>query len=54
MKVDEFKRFSPVFDEGVLSLLDARASVNAKDIVGGTAFRQVKAEIEKIKQEEGF
>jgi len=54
MKVDEFKRFSPVFDESVLSLLDARASVNAKDIVGGTAFRQVKAEIEKIKQEEGF
>ncbi len=54
LSLDEFKKFSDKFDEDILSLMSVEGSVNSRDIIGGTAREQVKREIKRIKEEEGF
>jgi len=54
LSLKEFKEFSPLFEEDVLSLMSLEGSVNSRDVIGGTSLRRVKEEIERIKREEGF
>ena len=54
LTLDEFRKFSDKFSEDVLNLMSVEGSVNSRNIIGGTARKQVEAEIERIKEEEGF
>jgi argininosuccinate lyase len=54
LSLEEFKKFSDKFDSDVLELMSLEGSVNSRNVVGGTATEQVKAEIERIREEEGF
>jgi argininosuccinate lyase len=54
LSLEEFKKFSDKFDRDVLELMSLEGSVNSRNVVGGTATEQVKAEIEIIREEEGF
>ncbi|MEO2083492.1 MAG: argininosuccinate lyase, partial [Desulfurobacteriaceae bacterium] len=53
LSLEELKQFSDAFEEDVLSLMSVEGSINSRNIIGGTATEQVKAEIERIKEEEG-
>ncbi|WP_457755263.1 argininosuccinate lyase [Thermovibrio ammonificans] len=54
LTLEEFKRFSDLFGEDVLSLMSVEGSVNSRNVIGGTAREQVLKEIERIKSEESF
>jgi argininosuccinate lyase len=54
LTLEEFKRFSDLFGEDVLSLMSVEGSVNSRNVIGGTAREQVLKEIERIKREESF
>ncbi|WP_456454987.1 argininosuccinate lyase [Thermovibrio sp.] len=54
LSLKEFKEFSPLFEEDVLSLMSLEGSVNSRNVVGGTSIQQVKEELSRIKEEEGF
>jgi argininosuccinate lyase len=45
----EYRRFSPLFDEGVLKL-DVRAAIEARDAPGGTSSRQVAAALRRARR----
>jgi len=45
----EYRRFSPLFDEGVLKL-DVRSAIEARDVPGGTSSRQVAAALKRARQ----
>jgi argininosuccinate lyase len=45
----EYRRFSPLFDEGVLKL-DVRAAIEARDVPGGTSSRQVAAALRRARR----
>jgi argininosuccinate lyase len=49
LSLEEYRRFSPLFDQDVISL-DARASIAARDVPGGTASARV-AEALKLARE---
>jgi argininosuccinate lyase len=44
LTLEEYRRFSTLFDESVLKL-DVQSSIEARDVPGGTASRQVRAEL---------
>lgn len=54
LTLEEFRKFSDKFEEDVLSLMSVEGSVNSRNVVGGTARKQVEEEIKRIKEEEGF
>lgn len=54
LSLKEFKEFSPLFDEDVLSLMSLEGSVNSRNVIGGTSIQQVKEELNRIREEEGF
>jgi len=45
----EYRRFSPLFDEGVLKL-DVRSAIEARDVPGGTSSRQVAAALKRARE----
>lgn len=45
LTLDEFKQFSPLFDERIYDVLQPEAVVNARNVYGGTATPQVSAAI---------
>jgi len=49
LTLKEYRRFSPLFDEGVLKL-DARAAIEARDVPGGTSSRQVAAALKRARR----
>jgi len=49
LKLEEFRKMSKLFGREVYKLFSLRASVEAKDVPGGTATLQVKRQIKKIK-----
>ncbi len=48
LSLEEYRRFSPLFDEGVFSV-NVDSSVNARDVPGGTASARVKKAIAEAK-----
>ena len=51
MSMDEFKSFSPEFDEDIYEKIDIRNCIKAKKSKGSTSFDSVKEQIENIKRE---
>ncbi|MGQ9573439.1 MAG: argininosuccinate lyase [Dehalococcoidia bacterium] len=49
LSLEEYRRFSPMFDEGVLKL-DVRAAIEARDVPGGTSSRQVAAALKRARR----
>ncbi|MNV98304.1 Argininosuccinate lyase [compost metagenome] len=47
LTLEEFKQFSPLFDEQIYAVLQPEAVVDARNVYGGTATVQVKAAIER-------
>lgn len=45
LTLDEFKQFSPLFDEAIYDVLQPEQVVNARNVYGGTATPQVQAAI---------
>jgi argininosuccinate lyase len=51
LTLEEFKQFSPLFDERIYEVLQPEAVVNARNVYGGTATVQVSAAIERAEAE---
>lgn len=51
LTLEEFKQFSPLFDERIYEVLQPEAVVNARNVYGGTATVQVSAAIERAQAE---
>lgn len=49
LTLDEYRQFSSLFDEEVYTVIDVDQVVNARDVRGGTARRQVRQQIDKAK-----
>ena len=49
LNIQDFKNRSDLFEDDIFALLSPEAGVDARDIPGGTARKQVKAAIAKIK-----
>ncbi len=49
LTLEDYRRFSPEFEEDILSL-DIRSSVEARDVVGGTAPKRVKAALAEARK----
>ncbi len=54
LSLEEFKRFSDIFEKDTLNLMSVEGSINSRNITGGTAKEQVLKELEKIENEEKF
>jgi argininosuccinate lyase len=50
LSLEEYCRFSPLFEEDVLARLDARAAIEARDVPGGTSPRRVAAALKRARQ----
>lgn len=50
LTIDEFKNFSPLFEEDVLNILNFENSINMKNSIAGTSLKNVKKEIERWKK----
>lgn len=50
LTMDEFKQFSPLFDDTIYEVLQPEAVVNARNVYGGPATVQVKAAIERAEE----
>jgi argininosuccinate lyase len=51
IKVDEYKKFCPSFDEDLYDLFDWVKSVNRHDVPGGTAFSRIEEEVKNLESE---
>ncbi|MCH6556491.1 MAG: argininosuccinate lyase [Chloroflexi bacterium] len=49
LSLEEYRRFSPAFEEDVLAL-DLRSAIEARDAPGGTSSRQVEAALKRARQ----
>lgn len=49
LTLEDYRRFSPEFQEDILAL-DVQTSIEARDVIGGTAPRRVKAALEEAKR----
>jgi argininosuccinate lyase len=49
LTLEEYRRFSPLFDQGVLKL-DVRSAIEARDVPGGTSSRQVAAALKRARE----
>ena len=47
LKIDEFKKFSVVFEDDIFGILNFEKSVDLKNSAGGTSLKNVKKEIER-------
>ncbi|MBW4840327.1 MAG: argininosuccinate lyase, partial [Paenibacillaceae bacterium] len=47
LTLEEFKQFSPLFDDSIYDVLQPESVVNARNVYGGTATPQVTAAIER-------
>jgi len=54
LTLDEFKQFSDNIDDDVFEALTFEASVNSKDVLGGTASNQVEVQLKRIKEQFGW
>jgi len=50
LKLEDWRSFSPLFDEDVMDAVDLDASVSARDVYGGTAYNRVVEQIELAKK----
>ncbi|MBP1932585.1 argininosuccinate lyase [Ammoniphilus resinae] len=50
LDLEEYKQFSPLFEEDIYAALDIDQVVNARDVLGGTAKPQVIKQIEYMQQ----
>ncbi len=50
LSLEEYRRFSPLFEQDVLGRLDARAAIEARDVPGGTSSRRVTAALKRARQ----
>ena len=50
LKINDFRRFSPVFDKDVYKIFDIRKSIESKNTLGGTATPMVKQQIKTAKR----
>ncbi len=50
LTLDEYRQFSPVFDEGIYKAIDLWECVNQRKVVGGPGEESVKLQIEKLKE----
>ena len=50
LTLEEYRRFSPLFDEDVLKL-DVRAAIEARDVPGGTSSQQVAAALKRARKQ---
>ena len=50
LTMDEFKGFSPLFEDDIYAAVSLETCVNLRDITGGTATAQVEKQIEKAKK----
>ena len=48
--LDELKRFNPMIEQDVFDVLTLEGSVNARDIIGGTAPAQVRFQVEQCRK----
>lgn len=51
LSLEEYRKFSPSFDEDVYEVFDYLKSVNSHDVDGGTALNRIKDELERIEEE---
>ncbi|TJY41978.1 argininosuccinate lyase [Cohnella pontilimi] len=51
LTLEEFKQFSPLFDESIYEVLQPESVVNARNVYGGTATAQVSAAIARAEAE---
>jgi argininosuccinate lyase len=49
LSLEEYRRYSPAFEEDVLSL-DLRTAIEARDAPGGTSPRQVEAALKRARE----
>ena len=49
MTMEEFKSFSPEFDNDIYEKISTRSCISAKKSNGSTSFESVKAQLEEIK-----
>jgi len=49
LTLEEYRSFSPLFDEGVLKL-DVRSAIEARDVPGGTSSQQVAAALKRARE----
>jgi len=49
LTLEDYRRFSPEFQEDILAL-DVQSSLEARDVIGGTAPRRVKAALEEARR----
>ncbi|MDO8616452.1 MAG: argininosuccinate lyase [Dehalococcoidia bacterium] len=49
LSLEEYRRYSPLFDEAVLNL-DPRSAIEARDVPGGTAPRRVQAALQQARR----
>ena len=54
LSLEEFRRFSPLIDEGVYRHLDLEHAVRRRSLPGGTAPERVKEAIKRAKGELGL
>lgn len=50
LTLEEFKQFSPLFDESIYEVLQPETVVNARNVYGGTATAQVSAAIGRAEE----
>ncbi len=50
LTLDEYRQFSPVFDEGIYKAIDLWECVNQRRVVGGPGEESVKFQIKKLKE----
>lgn len=50
LTLEEFKQFSPLFDDSIYQVLQPESVVNARNVYGGTASQQVAAAIERAER----
>jgi len=50
LSLEEYRRFSPLFEEDVFGRLDVRAAVEARDVPGGTSPRRVMAALKRARR----
>lgn len=52
LSLAEWQLFSPHFSPDIFEVITVEASVNARDVIGGTARRRVEAEIRRCREEQ--
>ena len=51
IKIEEYKKFSPLFDKDIYKVFDPVKSVNNHDVYGGTAINRIDEILNEIEEE---